>query len=153
MEFRKYIKNQFGIFVLSGDTEILASITAVKRIGKNSVAIPEYMYHVEKNILAYNKNPKMNLHTIDFQISGTPLQISVWSALLDVSSGNTISYSELARKAGYPKAIRAVASAVARNPLLIIIPCHRVIRKNGDIGNYAGGVPMKKILLAHEGVM
>jgi O-6-methylguanine DNA methyltransferase len=152
MEFRKYIRNRFGIFVLSGDEEIVTSITMGKKIGKSSVKIPEYMHQVEKTILAYIKNPKTNLSTIDFKISGTPLQISVWKALLGVSSGSTISYSELAQKSGYPKAIRAVASAVAQNPLIIIIPCHRVVRKNGDIGNYAGGIKMKKELLEHEAV-
>lgn len=87
--------------------------------------------------------------SLDVQI-GTPLQKSVWQQLRSVACGSTINYSELAEKVGHPTAIRAVASAVARNPILMIVPCHRVLRKDGSIGQYRGGVEMKRELLALE---
>lgn len=80
----------------------------------------------------------------------TPLQQAVWQALLKVPYGQTVDYSTLAQQAGYPKAIRAVASAVGKNPLLIVAPCHRVLRKDGQLGGYRGGVIMKQTLLALE---
>jgi O-6-methylguanine DNA methyltransferase len=85
---------------------------------------------------------------------GTPLEVAVWTALLTVKEGSVVTYKELARRAGYPKAIRAVASAVGRNPSPITIPCHRVIRSDGSLGNYTpnGGAQRKLQLLRDEGV-
>ena len=74
----------------------------------------------------------------------------VWKELLKINHGRTISYSEIANLILYPKAVRAVASAVGKNPISIIVPCHRVIRKNGLIGDYAWGVKMKRALLDVE---
>lgn len=82
--------------------------------------------------------------------SGTPFQRKVWEELRRVPFGTTISYGELARRVGAPKAARAVAQAVAANPIPIIIPCHRVIRANGKLGGYSAGVRIKKWLLRHE---
>jgi methylated-DNA-[protein]-cysteine S-methyltransferase len=72
-------------------------------------------------------------------------------ALADIPYGETISYAELARRVGRPKAFRAVGQANGRNPLAIILPCHRVITSVGTIGGYGGGLPMKRELLALEG--
>jgi O-6-methylguanine DNA methyltransferase len=74
----------------------------------------------------------------------------VWKELLKINHGRTISYSELANQISYPKAVRAVASAVGKNPISIIVPCHRVIRKNGLVGGYAWGMKMKRALLDVE---
>ena len=74
----------------------------------------------------------------------------VWKELLKINYGRTISYSGVANLISYPKAVRAVASVVGKNPISIIVPCHRVIRKNGSIGGYAWGVKMKKELLDVE---
>jgi methylated-DNA-[protein]-cysteine S-methyltransferase len=82
---------------------------------------------------------------------GTPFQRKVWLALADIPYGETISYAELARRIGSPKAFRAVGQANGKNPLAIILPCHRVITSDGTIGGYGGGLPMKRELLALEG--
>ena len=74
----------------------------------------------------------------------------VWKELLKIKQGTTIFYSDIANLTSYPKAIRAVASAVGKNPISVIVPCHRVIRKNGLIGGYAWGVKMKRALLDVE---
>lgn len=81
---------------------------------------------------------------------GTPFQLSVWRALLSLSRGRTVSYSHLAAMAGRPTSVRAVATAVAFNPLSIFIPCHLVVRSDGSIGNYAGGPAAKRRLIALE---
>lgn len=83
-------------------------------------------------------------------LSGTPFQCRVWNELRNIPYGETISYSELARRIGNPKAIRAVATAVACNPISIILPCHRVIGSDGSLTGYAGGIPAKKLLLSLE---
>ncbi len=81
---------------------------------------------------------------------GTDFQASVWKALRDIPLGETRSYADIAKAIGKPKAIRAVASANASNQVAIIIPCHRVINKNGGLGGYAGGLSRKSWLLDHE---
>jgi len=83
---------------------------------------------------------------------GTPFQTRVWDALCMIPYGETISYGELARRLGEPKAMRAVGAANGRNPIPIIVPCHRVIGADGSLTGYGGGMERKRWLLAHEGV-
>lgn len=83
-------------------------------------------------------------------MEATELQRTVWQELTKIPYGTTISYEELALRIGNPKAVRAVATAVGENPLSIAIPCHRIIRKNGEIGEYHWGSDIKKKLLAYE---
>ena len=81
---------------------------------------------------------------------GAPFQIKVWEALLAVPSGQVTTYSEIARFIGHPKAVRAVGTAVGRNPVSWLIPCHRALRKSGGLGGYHWGLPVKRALLAWE---
>jgi methylated-DNA-[protein]-cysteine S-methyltransferase len=88
----------------------------------------------------------------NYTVSGTDLQIMVWSELRQIPKGKTLTYTELAKRIGRPKAIRAVANACGKNPLPIIIPCHRIICSNGTLGGYSGpgGIQKKRELLAQE---
>jgi len=81
---------------------------------------------------------------------GAPFQIKVWEALLDIPSGHVTTYSEIARAIGHPRAVRAVGTAVGRNPVSYLIPCHRALRKTGALGGYHWGLPVKRALLAWE---
>ncbi|RFP90886.1 methylated-DNA--[protein]-cysteine S-methyltransferase [Rhodobacteraceae bacterium 63075] len=81
---------------------------------------------------------------------GAPFQIKVWEALLQVPSGHVTTYSEIAEAIGHPKAVRAVGTAVGRNPVSWLIPCHRALRKSGALGGYHWGLPVKRALLAWE---
>ncbi len=81
---------------------------------------------------------------------GTPFQVQVWRALLQIPAGCLATYSDVANKIGKPKASRAVASAIGANPISWLIPCHRVIRKGGYLGGYRWGLPRKKVMLAWE---
>lgn len=81
---------------------------------------------------------------------GAPFQIKVWEALLHVPSGQVTTYSEIAQSIGRPKAVRAVGTAVGRNPISWLIPCHRALRKSGGLGGYHWGLPVKRALLAWE---
>lgn len=87
----------------------------------------------------------MRLHMI-----GAPFQIKVWEALLNIPSGHVTTYSEIASRVGTPKAVRAVGTAVGRNPVSWLIPCHRALRKSGGLGGYHWGLPVKRALLAWE---
>ena len=90
-------------------------------------------------------------HAIDLN-QGTPFQRAVWKALMDIRHGETITYAELARRVGRPKAIRAVGQANGANPLPVVVPCHRVVAANGKLGGYTGGVDIKEHLLFVEGL-
>ncbi|MBQ7862923.1 MAG: methylated-DNA--[Lachnospiraceae bacterium] len=83
---------------------------------------------------------------------GTPFQHSVWNALRDIPYGETRSYEDIAVAIGNPKAVRAIGQANTRNPILLLVPCHRVINKNGTIGGFGCGVEVKKQLLQLEGI-
>ncbi len=82
---------------------------------------------------------------------GTVFQQKVWLALLDIPAGQTVSYHYLAQRIGQPKAVRALGGAMGRNPISIVVPCHRVLGADGSLTGYAGGLERKKILLAGEG--
>ncbi|MBO9687372.1 MAG: methylated-DNA--[protein]-cysteine S-methyltransferase [Mitsuaria chitosanitabida] len=82
---------------------------------------------------------------------GTPFQQAVWQALLAIPAGETITYGELAARLGRPEAVRAVAAAVGRNPVSVLIPCHRVVGTDGSLTGYAGGLHRKEALLTIEG--
>jgi methylated-DNA-[protein]-cysteine S-methyltransferase len=84
--------------------------------------------------------------------SGTPFQRKVWNGLLEIPYGHVISYAELAKRVNSPKAFRAVGAANGRNPVPIVVPCHRVINADGGIGGYSCGLPYKRRLLELEGV-
>ncbi|MDP2369922.1 methylated-DNA--[protein]-cysteine S-methyltransferase [Rhodoferax sp.] len=83
--------------------------------------------------------------------AGTPFQQAVWRALLTIATGTTRSYKQVSSEIGQPAAVRAVAGAVGRNPLSIIVPCHRVLGSDGTLTGYAGGLPRKRALLQLEG--
>lgn len=85
-------------------------------------------------------------------LKGTPFQLSVWQTLQTIPYGKTTTYSDIARRLDKPKAVRAVGGAVGANPLLIIVPCHRVIGKDGSLTGFSSGMDLKEHLLALEGV-
>ncbi|PJG57974.1 methylated-DNA--[protein]-cysteine S-methyltransferase [Aeromonas cavernicola] len=90
--------------------------------------------------------------TLPLAATGTAFQQQVWQALRDIPYGETRSYRDIAAAIGNPKAVRAVGAANGRNPLSIIVPCHRVIGHNGSLTGYAGGLEIKQALLALEGI-
>lgn len=93
---------------------------------------------------------KRTVFSLPFKLTGTPFQLAVWKELQNIPYGKTISYKEIAQKINKPKAYRAVGMANNKNPLPIIIPCHRVIGSNGKLIGYAGGLKLKNYLLELE---
>lgn len=109
---------------------------------------PEFKTIVSR-VLAFLDAPE-NECPLPLDLQGTAFQKRVWAALQTIPPGFTASYGEIARKIGNPRAARAVARACAANPVAVAVPCHRVIRGNGDLGGYRWGVERKRALLERE---
>jgi len=105
---------------------------------------------VQKILAIWNGNGDKT-QKLKLDLHGTNLQIQVWQALLKIPAGDTLTYQDIARDIGRPKAARAVGNAVGANPVSLLIPCHRVIRSTGIIDNYGWGSPRKKLILGLEG--
>lgn len=100
-------------------------------------------------VVALMEQPRIGL-ALPLDVQGTAFQQRVWQALQSIPAGQTVSYSELAQRLGMPQAARAVASAVAANPIAVAVPCHRVLRNDGSISGYRWGVERKRALLLRE---
>jgi AraC family transcriptional regulator of adaptative response/methylated-DNA-[protein]-cysteine methyltransferase len=102
-----------------------------------------------EQILSHLNNPRRKLN-LPLDIQGTAFQRQVWQALREIPLGSTANYAEIAEKIGKPNAVRAVAGACASNKIAIAVPCHRVVRKNGELGGYRWGVEKKRMVLERE---
>lgn len=109
----------------------------------------ELLQEAERQLLAYFSG-KLSVFQLPLHFVGTAFQTQVWFALKSIPYGTTLSYRELAEIIGSPKAFRAVGNANGKNPLPILIPCHRVITHNGSLGGYSGGLERKHVLLSLE---
>lgn len=115
-------------------------------------AAQAHLAQLRRELAAYWRDGR-NAFTVALDPQGTPFQRSVWQALLAIGSGQLSSYGEVARRLGRPLAARAVGAAVGRNPVGIVIPCHRVVGSAGALTGYAGGLERKRALLALEGAL
>lgn len=113
--------------------------------------ISERLSEAEKQLLAYDQGTLREFE-LPLHFVGTAFQQEVWHALKQQPYGTLTTYSELAEQINHPQAIRAVANAVGRNPLLVVVPCHRVIGKNGRLTGFRSGLSVKRSLLIREGI-
>ena len=143
-----YIKTPLGIAKIIGD-EYGISVISVSDEGEVSNQIPSVLQEAVSQLNDYFEGKRTNFDFI-LNPKGTDFQQKVWKGLLEIPFGKTMSYLELSKKLGDVKAIRAVASANGKNPLWIVVPCHRVIGTDGSLTGYAGGLWRKKWLLEHE---
>jgi methylated-DNA-[protein]-cysteine S-methyltransferase len=149
-----YLESLVGQLLVAGDEEGLRHISFLK--GKNRLT-PEkawiqdrhFLHDAIRQLNLYFKG-KLKKFTVRLSPQGTPFQLSVLRALQEVPYGKTVSYGEIARLIGKPKASHAVGAAIARNPLPIVIPCHRVIGSNGSLTGFGGGLDIKQALLDLE---
>ena len=149
----------FGLALAMGTEKGLCGLAFAAETGTEATMAdmrnrwPQATYVEDKSALtpwinaALNQSGQANLHLI-----GAPFQIKVWEALLSIPSGHVTTYSEIAASVGNPLAARAVGTAVGRNPVSWLIPCHRALRKSGGLGGYHWGLPVKRAMLAWEGV-
>lgn len=142
------IKTPLGIATIIGDENGISVISVADK-GEVTAAIPEVLQESVSQLNDYFDG-KRNDFTFKLNPKGTDFQQKVWKGLLEIPFGKTLSYMDLSKKLGDVKAIRAVASANGKNPLWIVVPCHRVIGTDGSLTGYAGGLWRKKWLLEHE---
>lgn len=119
--------------------------------GYNLLESKEFLKKYKNSLLNYFQGNE-EISDVEFDLVGTDFQKEVWKELLKVKHGEAISYKELAERLGRPKAIRAVANAVGKNPLLIFVPCHRIIGSNGKLTGFRSGLTLKKRLLDLENI-
>ena len=144
-----HIQTPIGITEISGNEDGIATISILSIEIKISKKVPYQLQECVSQLQDYF-NGKRKDFTFKLNPKGTEFQQRVWQELLNIPFGKTIYYLELSKKLGDVKAIRAVASANGKNPLWIVIPCHRVIGTDGSLTGYAGGLWRKKWLLEHE---
>jgi methylated-DNA-[protein]-cysteine S-methyltransferase len=144
-----FITTPLGITAVEGDEHGIARISVMDDEVPASLVIPDALTDAVAQLQDYFKGER---NTFDFKLNpeGTDFQKKVWNALLEIPYGKTMSYHQLSVQLGDVKAIRAVASANGKNPLWIVVPCHRVIGSDGSLTGYAGGLWRKKWLLEHE---
>lgn len=149
----RYIPSPLGTIRITGDAVGVSAISCLDGPAEEATAegLPEPVEQAVRQLGEYFAGTR---RTFDFPMTpvGTPFQQAVWRALRTVPYGTTQSYLMLTRLLGDEKAIRAVATANGRNPLAIVVPCHRIIGSDGSLTGYAGGLWRKQWLLEHEGV-
>ena len=143
-----FINSPLGITKIEGDENGIAIISVLAE-GIISKEIPTELQDAVKQLEDYFEGSRQEF-TLKLNPQGTDFQKKVWQELLNIPFGKTISYLDLAKKLGDVKSIRAAASANGKNPLWIVIPCHRVIGTDGSLTGYAGGLWRKQWLLEHE---
>ena len=143
------ISSPLGFTKIIGDDDGIGSITVLNSEEKITDIIP---VELEDCVFQLQEYFDGNRKAFDIKLNpeGTDFQRKVWNQLLEIPYGKTISYLDLSKQLGDVKAIRAVANANAKNPIWIIIPCHRVIGSDGSLTGYAGGLNRKQWLLEHE---
>ena len=126
--------------------DFLHNLTTKSKISKQSDTFP---YPILEQLNEYFSGDR-HIFDLAFIPTGSPFQKKVWSSLRSIPYAKTVSYTEIALKIGRPESVRSVATAIGKNPLPILIPCHRVIGKNGTLNGYSGGLEIKQFLLNHE---
>lgn len=156
MKYYKQIDSPLGFITLqANDTGLLGAwfetqTTQPDDLGKQTLQHP-ILQQAETALQDYFNGQKKRFN-IPIAASGTEFQKRVWQALTTIPFGETRSYQDLANAIGNPKAVRAVGLANGKNPVSILVPCHRVIGSNGKLTGYAGGIERKSWLLKHEGL-
>ena len=149
-----YVDSPIGELLLAGDDAGLAVIGFPKGSMRRNPE-PDWIFNERKLATARRQlreyfAGKRREFDLPLHLSGTEFQVSVLKALREIPYGETVSYGEIARRIGRPKAVRAVGAANGRNPLPIVVPCHRVIGSTGDLTGFGGGLDTKEALLRLE---
>lgn len=149
MEDIAYIKTPLGVAKIVGNAEGVSAITVLNSDEPLTDVIPESLEDAVYQLNEYFEGARTEFN-LTLNPVGTKFQKKVWVELQNIPYGKSKSYLELAKALGDPNATRAAASANARNPLWIVVPCHRVIGTDGSLTGYAGGLHRKQWLLNHE---
>jgi len=145
-----YITTPLGILEISGTNSFITSVLFVDNEAEPSPTIPDVLHQCSNELQEYFAGTR-KAFDVKLKPEGTSFQKKVWTELKKINYGNTTSYSTIAKKLKNPDAVRAVGLANGKNPIAIILPCHRVIGEDGKLTGYAGGLWRKQWLLEHEG--
>ena len=153
MESKAYCTSPIGILEITATLLGIRRIKKVDRKGKNSDPMPDLLDNCMQQLTEYFEGKRQEFK-LPLDWSGEPeFHQEVWKALLEIPYGHTTSYLAIADKLGNPKAVRAVGQANAHNPIAIVVPCHRVIAKTGELQGYFYGLDIKRQLLELENPM
>ncbi len=147
-----YYDSPVGVLKIGGTEQYITEISfAAKETepAHNNTESTPLLHACTEQLIEYFLGTRQ-VFDIPYHQSGTEFQEKVWAKLAEINYGNTYSYSDIAKKLGDPKVIRAAASANGKNKLMILVPCHRVIGADRSLVGYAGGMAVKKWLLQHE---
>ena len=144
-----HIHTPMGMLEIKGDTSGLVSVHFMDSEATTTGVIPEVLLSAVTQLKEYFNKTRTHFQ-LALNPDGTDFQKKVWKQLETIPFGKTTTYQKMANDLGDPKVIRAAASANGKNPMAIIIPCHRVIGSDGSLTGYAGGLHRKKWLLEHE---
>jgi len=144
-----YYESPIGLLLVRGSERGISSVLFVEG-EREDAGVYEILQPCMDQLHAYFSGSQHNFHSLPLAIQSTDFQLQVWEYLITIPYGETRTYSQVAAGIGHPKAVRAVGSAVGRNPLLLLIPCHRVVPASGEVGEYAHGAWRKEWLLRHE---
>ncbi|WP_028400006.1 methylated-DNA--[protein]-cysteine S-methyltransferase [Ectobacillus panaciterrae] len=147
--YRAYYKSELGWIEVTGEETGITSVMFVDELGE---AVPHQLVEQCVQELDEYFHNKRTEFTVPLAAKGTSFQQKVWKALTTVPFGKTASYLDMANEVGNPQSVRAIGGANSRNPISIIVPCHRIIGKNGTLVGYEGGLWRKEWLLRHEGI-
>ena len=147
-----YYNSPIGTLEIKGDADGIQSVLFIDEEVEETKNSSEVLQNCITQLDEYFSGTRKEFE-LHLNIKATKFQEKVWRALLHIPFGKTRSYLEQAKALGDVKAIRAVASANGKNPIAIIIPCHRIVGSDGSLTGYAGGIHRKKWLLEHEGVL
>jgi methylated-DNA-[protein]-cysteine S-methyltransferase len=146
-----YYTSPVGELVIQSNDDKI-TVVGFLRDTKREVTITPVIAQCIQELDEYFNNER-KFFTVDLNLIGSDFQRSVWTALMEIPYGKTVSYEDIAIHVGDIKSIRAVGLANGQNPIAVIIPCHRVIGKNGELVGYGGGLEKKEWLLQHEGAI
>ncbi len=144
-----YYKTAIGLLEIKGTESAVTELKFVE-VRRAEYECSPYLDLALRQIAEYFRGERQ-VFDLNLSLDGTPFQQSVWEKLLTVEYGSTASYKDIAGAIGNPAAVRAVGMANNRNPVSIIVPCHRIIGSNGKLVGYGGGLWRKEWLLGHEG--
>ncbi len=155
--YHGWFDSPFGTALAMGTDRGLCGLAFAEEIGRDATFAdmrgrwPRAIFsHAPDRIAPWVDAAFAGRGCVAMQMIGAPFQIKVWEALLGIPSGHVTTYSAIAQAIGHPSAVRAVGSAVGRNPVSYLIPCHRALRKSGGLGGYHWGLPVKRAILAFE---
>ncbi|MDA9184025.1 methylated-DNA--[protein]-cysteine S-methyltransferase [Flavobacteriaceae bacterium] len=145
-----YLDSPLGTIKVRGDAAGIQEVCFVEACVNETTTVPDHLVSCVKQLQQYFEGKRQQF---DFNINpqGTVFQKKIWGLLASLPFGRTLSYIKVARSHGNTKAVRAVAAAIGKNPILVAIPCHRVIGSDGSLVGYSGGIDRKRKLLQLEG--